>query len=177
LSDHQGRAETSIVVYREDFIDALCCDCSGLAYDGQTKRFAMKDIFRKRRYLRALTWMVMVGSVAGTTLPQNPPTPDGPATGDWKTYEFGADGFKVRFPSEPLRQEQDVPIASGSLRLHTYIADDGTTELYIGVCDYGEPPKTAMRERFWTARKMVRSTRFTRIFCIPRRSFWVKFRA
>jgi len=55
----------------------------------------------------------------------------------WKAFSSSADGFRASFPTEPEVSKDSVPVDSGSVELHSYVAEVGNTALYIAVCDYG----------------------------------------
>lgn len=88
-----------------------------------------------------------------STQPQTPPAqtaktpaaqPQAPQEpkSDWRTYNYPNDGFSARFPSEPAHTTRNVDTDTGTYELHSYLAVDGQTALYIGVCDYGAKPST-----------------------------------
>jgi hypothetical protein len=68
---------------------------------------------------------------------QSPPVSTPAQSSAWKTYSYAADGFSASFPSEPALQKQSVPTDAGTFELRAYVANDGDSALYIGVCDYG----------------------------------------
>ena len=70
---------------------------------------------------------------------EQPPQEPNP---DWKTYNYPADGFSAAFPSKPAQTTKNVGTDTGTYELHSYLAVDGQTALYIGVCDYGAKPST-----------------------------------
>jgi len=55
----------------------------------------------------------------------------------WKSYSYPTDGFMVSYPSEPALQKKNVPTDAGTFELRAYLAEDGQTALFVGVCDYG----------------------------------------
>jgi hypothetical protein len=55
----------------------------------------------------------------------------------WKPFANTADGFKALFPSEPEVSKDSVPVGATSFELHSYVAESGSTALFVGVCDYG----------------------------------------
>jgi hypothetical protein len=58
-------------------------------------------------------------------------------TPGWKTYTYPADGFSASYPSEPGFQKKNVPTDAGTFELRAYLAEDGQSALFVGVCDYG----------------------------------------
>jgi len=58
-------------------------------------------------------------------------------TAEWKSYSYPADGFSASFPSQPDLQKRDVPTDAGSFQLRSYIAQEGSVAMFVGVCDYG----------------------------------------
>jgi hypothetical protein len=61
----------------------------------------------------------------------------GAQTAEWKPYANAADGFKAQFPSEPEVSKDSVPVGDTTFELHSYVAESGSTAVYVGVCDYG----------------------------------------
>jgi hypothetical protein len=61
---------------------------------------------------------------------------------DWETYNYPTDGFSTSFPSAPAHSTKNVDTATGTYELHSYLAVEGRTALYVGVCDYGSRPST-----------------------------------
>ena len=62
-------------------------------------------------------------------------------TASWQPYSNADDGFRATYPSAPEISKATVPVGQDSYELRSYTAEAGSTELYIGVCDYG--PKGA----------------------------------
>jgi hypothetical protein len=58
-------------------------------------------------------------------------------TPGWKSYSYPADGFTASYPSQPELQKRDVPTDAGNFQLRSYIVQEGTVVMFIGVCDYG----------------------------------------
>lgn len=58
-------------------------------------------------------------------------------TTGWKTYTYADDGFSVSFPSDPQVSSQDVPVATTSYKLKTYLVDVGQSGMMIGICQFG----------------------------------------
>jgi hypothetical protein len=55
----------------------------------------------------------------------------------WKPFANAADGFKAEFPADPETSKDSVPVGATSFELHSYVAESGSTAVYVGVCDYG----------------------------------------
>ncbi len=66
--------------------------------------------------------------VAQTPVPQAP---------EWKSYSYPTDGFMATFPYDPALQKKNVPTDAGTFELRAYLAEDGQSALFVGVCDYG----------------------------------------
>jgi hypothetical protein len=58
-------------------------------------------------------------------------------TPQWKSFASSTDGFQALFPSEPEVSKNSVPAGGDTYELRSYVAEAGSTALYIGVCDYG----------------------------------------
>jgi hypothetical protein len=58
-------------------------------------------------------------------------------TAQWRSFGSPTDGFRALFPAEPEVSRTNVPVGNGSVELRSYVAEAGSTALYIGVCDYG----------------------------------------
>jgi hypothetical protein len=56
---------------------------------------------------------------------------------DWKAYSYPADGFSATYPSQPEIEKKEIPTPSGNFQLRSYLVQDASIALYIGVCDYG----------------------------------------
>jgi len=56
---------------------------------------------------------------------------------NWRAYSYPADGFSAAFPAEPELQKREIPTDAGSFELRSYLALDGESALFVGVCDYG----------------------------------------
>jgi hypothetical protein len=56
---------------------------------------------------------------------------------NWKSYSYPADGFQASFASMPEVSKKDVPTEKGSFELRTYVAQDASVTMSVGVCDYG----------------------------------------
>lgn len=56
---------------------------------------------------------------------------------EWKTYVYPADGFSASYPSQPEMQKKNVPTDAGVFELRTYLVQDSSVALFVGVCDYG----------------------------------------
>lgn len=61
----------------------------------------------------------------------------GAQTPSWQPYSNTSDGFRVLFPSDPEVSKNSVPVGADSYELRSYVAQVGSTALYVGVCDYG----------------------------------------
>jgi hypothetical protein len=57
--------------------------------------------------------------------------------GDWKTYSYPEDGFRVSLPVPPEVEKSSVPTNLGMIQLHNYTATDNDTALYSGESDFG----------------------------------------
>jgi hypothetical protein len=55
----------------------------------------------------------------------------------WKSYSYPADGFSAVYPFEPDMQKKNVPTDKGTFELRAYLAQDSSSALFVGVCDYG----------------------------------------
>ena len=58
-------------------------------------------------------------------------------TENWQTYNYASEGFSIAFPATPTTSTQNVPTDAGSFELRAYLAEIGSTALYVGICDYG----------------------------------------
>lgn len=58
-------------------------------------------------------------------------------TPQWKPFGTAAEGFQVLFPSHPEVFGNSVSAGEDTYELRNYLAEVGSTALYIGVCDYG----------------------------------------
>lgn len=58
-------------------------------------------------------------------------------TENWQTYNYASDGFSISTPVAPTASKQSVPTVKGNFDLRAYLAEIGSTALYVGVCDYG----------------------------------------
>jgi hypothetical protein len=82
----------------------------------------------KTRSLRfALVLAVALLSIAAGLAAQTP---------QWKSFGSPSDGFRALFPSEPEVTKSSVPVNGDTFELRSYIAEVGSTALYVGVCDY-----------------------------------------
>jgi hypothetical protein len=87
---------------------------------------------------------VAIVCIAAAAQLQSPSAPAPSAqTPGWKSYSYPADGFSASFPSQPELQTQNVPTSAGTFELRAYLANDGGSALYIGVCDYGSATSKA----------------------------------
>jgi hypothetical protein len=78
--------------------------------------------------------LAISGSVA--VCAQAPPA-TAPSAPSWKTYSYSADGFSASFPFEPNPTKKNVSTERGLFELRSYIAEDASKALFVGVCDYG----------------------------------------
>ena len=62
----------------------------------------------------------------------------GAQTAEWKSYPYPADGFQASFPISPELQKKDLPTEKGTVQLHSYIAQEASAAMFVGVCDYGD---------------------------------------
>src|SRR5271157_2623098 len=83
-----------------------------------------------------ITLAVALLALAATLGAQTTPAPSTQAP-QWKTYSYPADGFSAVFPAEPQMTKRNVPTDAGSFELRAYLAEDGQSALYVGVCGYG----------------------------------------
>jgi hypothetical protein len=64
-------------------------------------------------------------------------------TAQWKPFAAPTDGFQAIFPSPPEVSKSSVPAGGGTYELRSYVAEVGSTALYVGVCDYGARTRPA----------------------------------
>jgi len=87
--------------------------------------------------LAASLGMQVLASLGAQTPGTQPEASAGAPTQEWKTYSYPDDGFSASYPSEPQVTKRDVPTEKGSFELRAYLAQDGETAMFVGVCDYG----------------------------------------
>ena len=87
----------------------------------------MPQVIRSSRMHRFLAWAAVL-TMAVALAAQAP---------EWKRYSYPADGFSVALPLDPTTQKNNVPTAAGPFELRAFLAEDGTSALYVGVCHHG----------------------------------------
>jgi hypothetical protein len=96
---------------------------------------------RLRRCIAASAVLLCLSCLAARLAAQTPAAPAAQtATApvpEWKTYSYPADGFIAVFPFEPSMQKKNVPTDKGTFELRAYLAEDSSSALFVGVCDYG----------------------------------------
>jgi hypothetical protein len=96
---------------------------------------------RLQRCIAASAALLCFSCLAARLAAQTPASPAA-QTGSapvpqWKTYSYPADGFTAVFPFEPNLQKKNVPTDKGTFELRAYLAEDSSSALFVGVCDYG----------------------------------------
>jgi hypothetical protein len=68
-----------------------------------------------------------------------PPRPESQAgQPDWKSYNFTDEGFSALFPSQPVKQKQNIPADKITLELRSYTVETPSLALEVVVCDFGD---------------------------------------
>jgi len=83
---------------------------------------------RKHPFALAPVLAAVLVSVAAGVAAQTPP---------WKLFGSSTEGFRALFPSEPQVNKSSVPVNGDTYELRSYVVEEGSTALYVGVCDYG----------------------------------------
>jgi hypothetical protein len=71
----------------------------------------------------------------------------------WRPFGSSTEGFRALFPAEPEETKSTVPVGGDSYELRSYVTEQGTTALYVGVCDYGPKGATADPHELLTSAK------------------------
>jgi hypothetical protein len=74
-------------------------------------------------------------------------------TAAWKPFGSSTEGFRALFPAEPEETRSSVPVGGDTYELRSYVAEQGTTALYVGICDYGPKGASADAHELLTSAK------------------------
>ena len=106
-----------------------------------------KTLKRLKPFSAASTTLFLLACLPAALRAQAPSAPPAQATPaapsqaaptpNWQTYSYAADGFSASFPFAPTTDKKNVPTNAGSFELRSYLAADGNSAVFVGVCDYG----------------------------------------
>jgi hypothetical protein len=99
---------------------------------------------RSLRFALAPVLATALLSIAAGVVAQSP---------QWKPFGSSSDGFRALFPSDPEVAKSSVPVNGDNFELRSYVAEAGSTALYVGVCDYGAKGAAADPEQMLSSAK------------------------
>jgi hypothetical protein len=109
----------------------------------------MKMRTRHAAYVLAIFMLTVAAILSGQTPQASVPAP----APQWQPFGSSTEGFHAFFPSAPEVSKDSVPVGSDTYELHSYVAESGSTALYVGVCDYGTKGLAAAPETLLASAK------------------------